>query len=79
VPKRGRPSDYLPEYADKAAKLCRLGAIDKDPAGFFDGSEVTVNAWKKAYPEFPKSIKAGKAVTHIHEIQRVSVGWVSEA
>ena len=58
----GRPSNYKPEYADQAAKLCRLGAIDRDLADFFDVSEVTINAWKKAHPVFLKSIKDGKSV-----------------
>ncbi len=60
--KAGRPSEYLPEYTDQAAKLCRLGAIDADLADFFEVSEVTINAWKKAHPEFLKSIKSGKAL-----------------
>ena len=32
----GRPSDYLPEYVDQAAKLCRLGATDAKIADFFE-------------------------------------------
>ena len=59
--KTGRPSKYKPEYAEQARNYCVLGATDKDLAGFFDVSEVTVNAWKKAHPEFLKSLKAGKA------------------
>lgn len=57
----GRPSAFRPEYAEQAAKLCRLGAIDLDLADFFDVSEVTINAWKKAHPEFLKSLKDAKA------------------
>jgi hypothetical protein len=34
-PQPGRPSDYLPEYVDQAAKLCRLGATDAKIADFF--------------------------------------------
>ncbi|MBZ9975492.1 hypothetical protein [Mesorhizobium sp. BR-1-1-10] len=58
----GRPTEFKPEYSEQAAKLCRLGAIDADLAEFFDVSEVTINAWKKAQPEFLKSIKGGKAI-----------------
>jgi hypothetical protein len=58
----GRPTAFKPEFADQAAKLCRLGAIDADLADFFDVSAVTINAWKKAHPEFLKSIKASKAI-----------------
>ena len=58
----GRPTAFKPEFADQAAKLCRLGVIDADLADFFDVSEVTINAWKKAHPEFLKSIKASKAI-----------------
>ena len=60
--KIGRPSSYRAEYAQQAVKLCRLGATDKDLATFFDVSEQTLNAWKKAHPAFLESLKEGKAV-----------------
>lgn len=56
----GRPSDYQPEYDDQAKRLCLLGAIDAELAEFFDVSEQTINAWKKANPTFLESLKAGK-------------------
>lgn len=56
----GRPSSYKPEYAEQARKLCLLGATDKELADFFDVSEVTINAWKKEFPDFLKSVKEGK-------------------
>jgi hypothetical protein len=60
-PKRtGRPSAYKKEYAKQAAKLCALGATDRDVAAFFEVSEATVNRWKLAHPEFCESLKVGK-------------------
>jgi len=56
----GRPSKYNPEYAQQAYKLCLLGATDKELADFFGTTEQSVNAWKKKYPEFLESLKAGK-------------------
>lgn len=58
--KLGRPSQYRREYNLQARKLCKLGAIDEDLADFFKVSVVTLNAWKKRYPSFLKSLKAGK-------------------
>lgn len=58
--KVGRPTDYRPEYCKEARKLCMLGATDRELADFFEVSEVTLNAWKHAHPQFLKSIKAGK-------------------
>lgn len=57
---KGRPSKYKPEYAKQAYKLCQLGATDKQLGQFFGVSEVTINAWKKKYPEFLKSLKESK-------------------
>jgi DNA-binding XRE family transcriptional regulator len=57
-----RPSSYKAEFAEQALKLCRLGATDADLAGFFDVSEQTINAWKKAHEAFLESLKAGKAL-----------------
>ena len=59
-PKRGRPTDYQPEYAEQAYKLCLLGAKDKELADFFHTSEQTLNAWKHAHPIFLESLKKAK-------------------
>lgn len=56
----GRPTKYKPEYNNQAYKLCLLSATDKALANFFETSEVTINAWKKAYPSFLKALKDGK-------------------
>ena len=47
--KLGRPTDYKPEYAEQAAKLCALGATDNDLADFFGVSEQTIYTWRKKY------------------------------
>lgn len=57
---KGRPTDYRPEYAEQAYKLCLLSATDAEMADFFRTSEVTLNAWKQQFPDFLKSIHAGK-------------------
>ena len=58
--KAGRPTLYKDEYPDLAFKYCLLGATDKELADFFEVSEDTVHEWKKVYPKFSESIKAGK-------------------
>lgn len=56
----GRPSDYKPEFAEQAEKLCLLGATDKEMADFFEVSEQTINAWKQQHEKFLESIRNGK-------------------
>lgn len=56
----GRPTKYKEEYAEQARKLCLLGATDAKLADFFEVDEVTINRWKHDFPEFCKSLKAGK-------------------
>jgi len=56
----GHPTDYKPEYAEQARKLCLLGYTDKELADFFEVVEATINNWKHAHPEFLESIKNGK-------------------
>ena len=58
--RRGRPSKYREEFPEQARKLCLLGAKDSDLAKFFEVTESTLNEWKKVYPEFSESLKAGK-------------------
>lgn len=55
-----RPSNYRKEYAEQAKKLCRLGATDKELADFFEVTERTIYAWKKAHKEFLQALKDGK-------------------
>lgn len=56
----GRPTDYKEEYNQLAFNYSLLGATDVVMASYFGVSEVTFNAWKEKYPEFLKSLKAGK-------------------
>jgi hypothetical protein len=39
----GRPPEFLPEYSDHAAKLCRLGATDAEIADLFGKDGRTIN------------------------------------
>jgi hypothetical protein len=56
----GRPTKYKAEFARQAAKLCTLGATDKELADFFEVNELTINRWKISQPGFCKSLKVGK-------------------
>lgn len=56
----GRPTAYHKDLCEKVFKLCLLGATDAEMSEIIGVSEVTFNDWKNKYPEFLKSIKAGK-------------------
>ena len=60
--KQGRPTKYKSEYDEQAAKLCQLGATDKQLANFFKVSESTLNLWKLEHTSFSESLKLGKGV-----------------
>lgn len=55
-----RPTDFKPEYVELVENYCLLGAIDDELAAFFDVSTQTLNAWKKAHPEFLDAMARGK-------------------
>lgn len=57
----GRPTKYKPEYAEQAAKLCKLGATDAQLADFFDVAVSTIALWKVQHKEFSDAIKVPKA------------------
>jgi hypothetical protein len=67
----GRPTDYRPEFAEQAEKLCKLGATDKELAEFFDVCEATINNWKNDFPQFLESVKAGKVVADVQVAGRL--------
>lgn len=56
-----RPSKYKPEFAQQAAKLCKLGATDAQLADFFEVAVSTVALWKVEHSEFSDAIKVPKA------------------
>jgi hypothetical protein len=58
--KLGRPTDYKPEYDERAFNLALLGLNDVQMAAAFDTSEKTFNEWKKQHPSFLQSLTRGK-------------------
>ena len=56
----GRPTDYRPEFAEQAAKLCLLRATDNELADFFKVHRSQIYRWKHAHPEFCAAITNGK-------------------
>lgn len=58
----GRPTDYRPQFAGQAAKLCRLGATDIELADFFEVDVRTIYRWKARRKEFCQAIKTAKEV-----------------
>lgn len=56
----GRPSSFKEEYIELGFKYALLGADDKKLAELFGVSVNTIDNWKKDYPEFLGSLKAGK-------------------
>lgn len=56
----GRPTDYRPEYAVTARKLCELGATDKDLAECFGVHERTIDRWRVSIEEFAIASRVGK-------------------
>lgn len=56
----GRPTDYRPEFAEQAAKLCSLGATDYELADFFGVDTRTIYRWKHVHDEFCQAVTCGK-------------------
>ena len=60
APRPGRPTLYRPEYAEQAAKLCRLGATDIELGDFFGVDRTTIWRWSQEHEAFCNALKAGK-------------------
>jgi len=61
-PIKGQPTKYQAEYAELTYRFCLLGATDEQLAEMFGVMESTINNWKRKYPEFTKSVRAGKMI-----------------
>lgn len=57
---RGRPTKFKDEYIQLAVNYCRLGALDKDLAEYFDVSVQTIELWNRNNPEFKAATRKGK-------------------
>jgi hypothetical protein len=55
---------YEPEYAVRAAELCRAGAIDRELADAFDVNITTIHRWKLQHEDFAKAVKVSKEVAN---------------
>lgn len=56
----GRPSKYLPIFADQARVLCERGATDAELADVLRVSISTVRNWQAEHPEFLAAVRLGK-------------------
>jgi hypothetical protein len=56
----GRPTDYRPEYVEKAATMWRGGATDVEVADELGVCVDTLYNWRAKYPEFLAATKYGK-------------------
>ncbi|GAG86465.1 unnamed protein product [marine sediment metagenome] len=65
----GQPTKYKPEYENQALILAEKGFTDKDIAKLFKVTEQTINNWKKQFPQFFESLKAGKAIADQRVVQ----------
>jgi hypothetical protein len=64
-----RKSDYKPEYAEQARKLCLLlGATDVHLANFFETTDRTIRGWKKKHPEFAEAVERGKTIADLEVV-----------
>jgi hypothetical protein len=62
----GRPTDYKPEYAEQAQKLClHIGATDQQLADFFEVDVRSIYRWKNEHAEFCQALKIGKEKTDV--------------
>lgn len=50
--KRGRPSDYKPEYCERVIEMGRLGYTKAMMARDLDVARMTLDNWADAHPDF---------------------------
>ena len=72
--KRGRKSDFRPEYILIAKACARFGAIEDEIANELNIGPATLDRWKQKYPEFRCALKAGKESSDDRVERSLSVG-----
>ena len=72
--KRGRKSDFRPEYILIAKACARFGAIEDEIANELNIGPATLDRWKQKYPEFRCALKAGKDAFERHGSRSIRIG-----
>lgn len=78
----GRPTEYEPEFAEQARKLCQLGATDVEIADFFEVSVRTIYRWKADHDGFCQALKVGKEIADDRverSLYQKAVGYTHDA
>ena len=76
--KRGRKSDFRPEYILIAKACARFGAIEDEIANELNIGPATLDRWKQKYPEFRCALKAGKEASDDRverSLYQLAIGW----
>ena len=76
--KRGRKSDFRPEYVLIAKACARFGAIEDEIANELNIGPATLDRWKQKYPEFRCALKAGKEASDDRverSLYQLAIGW----
>lgn len=60
--RRGRPTDYKPEFAEQAKVACIKGATDSELASLFGVDRRTIYRWKLQHEEFCHALVVGKEI-----------------
>ncbi len=69
--KRGQPTKYLPEMAEKAFILCRdCGLTDENLAKCLNVSVRTLQYWMESHEEFLQAIKKGKDAWNTNGVEK---------
>lgn len=58
----GQPSTYHPDLCERAIEVMACGRGITELAVYLGVRAITVNKWRKKYPEFNKAVKIGKAL-----------------
>lgn len=58
--KRGRPSDYRPEYCDLVIERAKEGKSLESFAAHINTSRTSLFRWRQEYPEFEEAVQIAK-------------------
>jgi len=65
----GQPTKYKPEFENQALVLAEKGFTDNEVAKVFGVCGDTIQNWKKQFPQFFESLKAGKKIADQKVVQ----------
>jgi hypothetical protein len=75
--KRGRPTDYLPEFCERIIELGKQGMAVVEMANALEVCKSSLYDWSELHPEFATAFKRAKEASEVATFKKFDM-WIKD-